>query len=106
MRVAGDAFYFGELLRHAGFDRRLVVLILDAVKRRSLERQRAWRIERIGRAELRAARALARRPQAEDGSSGNEPGIGVSHAEVHSRRMTMGWEVDRPPSTAMAWPLT
>jgi hypothetical protein len=46
--AAGDSLDFGLLLRDPGFDRRLKVFILDLVKGRSLEGQRAGRVERIG----------------------------------------------------------
>ena len=45
--IVGDRPYFLALLRHAGFNRGLVIAVLDLVERRRLKGQRARRIERI-----------------------------------------------------------
>jgi hypothetical protein len=56
-RVVGDAPYFSQLVCHAGFDGGLIVVILDFVERRCLERQRTRRIKRIRRRETGAVPA-------------------------------------------------
>jgi hypothetical protein len=43
---------FGLLLRYAGLDRRLEVLVLDSVEGRSLEGQGTGRVKGIGGAEV------------------------------------------------------
>jgi hypothetical protein len=48
-RIVCDGLDFLQVLGDPGFDRRLVVRVLDAVERRRLERQRTRRIKRIRR---------------------------------------------------------
>jgi hypothetical protein len=55
-RIVRYAQHLDELLGHPCFDRRLVILILDFVKRRCVERQSARRIEGICRTEICGAR--------------------------------------------------
>jgi hypothetical protein len=45
--IVGNRLDFGEFLRHARFDCRLIILVLDLVERRRVERQRARRIKWI-----------------------------------------------------------
>ena len=47
-----DALHFVALLRHAGFNGRLVVGVFDLVEGRRVERQRAFGVERVTRAEF------------------------------------------------------
>jgi hypothetical protein len=54
-RFIRDALDLGELLRYAGLDGRLVILILDFVERRRVKRQRTRRIKRVRGTEVRGA---------------------------------------------------
>ena len=51
-RIVRDRAHFLALLRHAGFNRGLVVAVLDLVERRGVKGQSTGRVERIGRAKV------------------------------------------------------
>jgi hypothetical protein len=51
-RIVRNCLHFREFFGHARLDGRLIVLILDSVEGRRVERQRTRRVKRVRRAEL------------------------------------------------------
>jgi hypothetical protein len=72
-RVVRNFIDLRELLRHARFNGRLIIRVLDFVERRRAKGQRACRIKRIGRPEIGRFCAAAgnARQQAEDRERSN-----------------------------------
>jgi hypothetical protein len=84
------AFHLGALLRHAGFDRRLIILVLDSVEGRRVKRQRTLPIEGVPRTEVSTG-AGANRTCGQRDRSGNYRGVEIVHCSSSCLR-TMGCE--------------